>query len=100
MSTPEALENPGFKASPVASTGPVAPRMMSWDAAVHPNPSPNFAFLGHHNPRLVALGTQAEQQFAIDPNVTLYKLRQFCEVLAKRAAAKVGLLLDYERSMP
>jgi type I restriction enzyme R subunit len=61
---------------------------------VHSNPSPNFAFLGHHDPRLVALGTQAEEQFANDPNVTLYKLRQFCEVLAKRAAAKVGLLLD------
>jgi len=61
---------------------------------VPPTPSPNFAFLGHHDPRLVALGTQAEEQFASDPNVTLYKLRQFCEVLAKRAAAKVGLLLD------
>jgi type I restriction enzyme R subunit len=61
---------------------------------VSPSPSPNFAFLAHHDPRLVALGTQAEEHFASDPNVTLYKLRQFCEVLAKRAAAKVGLLLD------
>ncbi|HTA89124.1 MAG TPA: type I restriction-modification system endonuclease [Polyangiaceae bacterium] len=58
------------------------------------NPSPNFAFLAHHDPRLVALGTQAEEHFATDPNVTLYKLRQFCEVLAKRAAAQVGLLLN------
>lgn len=57
-------------------------------------PSPNFAFLAHHDARLVALGTQAELHFASDANVTLYKLRQFCEVLAKRAAAKVGLLLD------
>ncbi len=54
-------------------------------------PSPNFAYLAHHDPRLAALGTQAEQQFAIDPSVTLAKLRQFGEVLAKRAAAKVGL---------
>ena len=57
-------------------------------------PSPNFAFLAHHDARLVALGTQAEEHFATDANVTLYKLRQFCEVLAKRAAANVGLLLD------
>jgi restriction endonuclease S subunit len=57
-------------------------------------PSPNFAFLAYHDARLVALGTQAEEHFATDANVTLYKLRQFCEVLAKRAAAKVGLLLD------
>lgn len=54
-------------------------------------PSPNFAYLAHHDPRLAALGTQAEQQFAIDPSVTLTKLRLFAEVLAKRAAAKVGL---------
>ena len=59
-----------------------------------PKPSPNFAYLAHHDPRLVALGTQAEQHFADDPTVTLFKLRQFAEVLAKRAAAKVGLLLD------
>ncbi len=57
-------------------------------------PSPNFAFLAYHDPRLVALGTQAEEHFATDPNVTLIKLRQFCEVLAKRAAAKVGLLVN------
>lgn len=57
-------------------------------------PSPNFAFLAYHDARLVALGTQAEEHFATDANVTLYKLRQFCEVLAKRAAAKVGLLVD------
>lgn len=57
-------------------------------------PSPNFAFLAHHDARLVALATQAEEHFASDANVSLYKLRQFCEVLAKRAAAKVGVLLD------
>lgn len=62
--------------------------------AVPSKPSPNFAFLAYHDARLVALGTQAEEHFASDANVTLYKLRQFCEVLAKRAAAKVGLLVD------
>ena len=54
-------------------------------------PSPNFAYLAYHDARLVALGTQAEQHFATDPTVTLFKLRQFGEVLAQRAAANVGL---------
>jgi type I restriction enzyme R subunit len=57
-------------------------------------PSPNFAYLAYHDARLVALATQAEQHFAADPTVTLFKLRQFGEVLAQRAAAKVGLLVD------
>lgn len=56
------------------------------------SPSSNFAFLAHHDARLVALATQAEEHFASDPTVTLFKLRQFGEVLAQRAAAKVGLL--------
>lgn len=59
-----------------------------------PTPTPNFAFLAHHDARLVALGTQAEEQFAIDPSVTLFKLRLFGEVLAKRAAARLGLCGD------
>ncbi|MBS2014023.1 MAG: DUF4145 domain-containing protein [Deltaproteobacteria bacterium] len=58
------------------------------------SPSPNFAFLAYHDARLVALGTQAEESFANDANTSLYKLRQFCEVLAKRAAAKVGILIE------
>lgn len=56
-----------------------------------PAGSPNFSYLAHHDARLVALATQAEEHFAGDPTVTLFKLRQFGEVLAKRAAAKVGL---------
>jgi type I restriction enzyme R subunit len=55
-------------------------------------PSPNFAFLAYHDARLVALATQAEEHFADDPAVSLYKLRLFGEVLAKRAAARVALL--------
>jgi hypothetical protein len=54
-------------------------------------PSPNFAYLAYYDARLVAPATQAEQHFAADPTVTLFKLRQFGEVLAQRAAAKVGL---------
>jgi type I restriction enzyme, R subunit len=65
-------------------------------ASVTPNPSPNFAYLAHHDARLVALATQAEEHFGNDPTVTLFKLRQFGEVLAQRAAAKVGLFIGPE----
>jgi type I restriction enzyme R subunit len=61
-----------------------------------PQASPNFAYLAHHDPRLAALATQAEEHFAADPTVTLFKLRQFGEVLAQRAAAKVGQYLPGE----
>jgi len=59
-------------------------------------PSANFVYLAHHDARLVALATQAEEHFAGDPTVTLFKLRQFGEVLAQRAAAKVGLFAGPE----
>lgn len=55
-------------------------------------PSLNFAYLAHHDARLVALATQAEELFGTDPPTSIAKLRLFAEVLAKRAAAKVGLL--------
>ena len=58
-----------------------------------PQPAPNFAYLAHHDARLVALATQADEHFAGDPTVTLFKLRQFGEVLEQRAAAKVGLFI-------
>ena len=57
-------------------------------------PSPNFAYLAHHDARLVALATQAEEAFATAAIVTLGKLRQVCKVLAERTAVKVGELLD------
>jgi type I restriction enzyme, R subunit len=63
---------------------------------VSTTPSPNFAYLAHHDARLVALATQAEEHFAGDPTVTVFKLRQFGEVLAQRAAAKVGLFVSTE----
>lgn len=43
-------------------------------------PSPSFAFLAHHDARLVALATQAEQSFSTDPMTALVKLRQFGEL--------------------
>ncbi|MBI4951778.1 MAG: type I restriction-modification system endonuclease [Myxococcales bacterium] len=58
-----------------------------------PSPaSPNFAFLAYHDARLVVLGTQAERLFADDPVACLGKLRLFGEILAQRAAARLGLL--------
>jgi type I restriction enzyme R subunit len=63
---------------------------------VNTKPSSNFAYLAHHDARLVALATQAEEHFGADPTVTLFKLRQFGEVLAQRAAAKVGLYVSTE----
>jgi type I restriction enzyme R subunit len=60
--------------------------------------SPNFAFLATYDARLLALATQAEQHFAADPTITLFKLRQFGEALAQRAAATVGLYLSYDES--
>ncbi|MBD2357035.1 type I restriction-modification system endonuclease [Tolypothrix sp. FACHB-123] len=51
----------------------------------------NFSFLVVQDTQLVRLGTLAERYFADDPNTCLIKLRQFGELLAQLAAAKVGL---------
>jgi len=60
--------------------------------------SANFEFLRLHDPLLVALGAQAERYFADDPSTALIKLRQFGEVLARRAAALLGVLTSQEAS--
>jgi type I restriction enzyme R subunit len=52
-----------------------------------------------HGQQRLALGTQAEEHFSGDPTVTLFKLRQFAEVLAQRAAARVGLFLNGEEGL-
>ena len=57
-------------------------------------PTSNFDFLAHHDPRLVVLGAEAERQFAEFPVACLGSLRRFGEILAQRAAAKVGVLVD------
>jgi type I restriction enzyme R subunit len=72
------------------------PKVDTGPSPVPATPSPNFSYLAHHDARLVALATQAEEHFAGDPTVTLFKLRQFGEVLAQRAAAKVGLFASSE----
>src|SRR5579883_114129 len=60
--------------------------------------SPNFAFLKQHDPLLVALGAQAERYFSDDPATTLIKVRQFTEVLARCAAARVGIYTSTQES--
>jgi type I restriction enzyme, R subunit len=51
----------------------------------------NFEFLKPHEPLLAQLGAAAERYCFEDPNVSLYKLRQFGELLAQMAARRVGL---------
>ncbi len=59
-----------------------------------PRSSSNFDFLAHHDPRLVFLGAEAERQFASFPVACISTLRLFGDLLAQRAAAKIGLLLS------
>jgi type I restriction enzyme R subunit len=56
--------------------------------------SPNFAYLAHHDPKLVMLASQAEAQFAEHPVATLVTLRLFAELLAMHALAKLGRFVD------
>jgi type I restriction enzyme, R subunit len=51
----------------------------------------NFEFLKTHEPLLTQLGAAAERYCFEDPNVSLYKLRQFGELLAQLAAGSIGL---------
>lgn len=51
----------------------------------------NFAFLARRDENLARLGLLAEKYLADDPNTCLLKLRQFAELLAQTAAARMGL---------
>ncbi|HWM83565.1 MAG TPA: type I restriction-modification system endonuclease [Pseudolabrys sp.] len=53
----------------------------------------NFGFLSAHDPRLAALGAQAERYFREDPPTTIFKLRQLAEILAKLIAAHHAVYL-------
>jgi type I restriction enzyme R subunit len=55
--------------------------------------SDNFGFLSAHDPRLAALGAQAERYFREDPPTTIFKLRQLAETLAKLIAARHAVYL-------
>jgi type I restriction enzyme R subunit len=54
----------------------------------------SFAFLAHHGPLYLRLAVVAERALALDPNLTLVKLRQLSEAFARHAAARAGLIAD------
>jgi type I restriction enzyme, R subunit len=56
----------------------------------------NFEFLRPHEPLLVKLGAAAERYCFEDPNVSLFKLRQFGELLAQMVAQMVRVSLPTE----
>ena len=57
-----------------------------------PGPTSSFAFLAPHGPLYLQLATVAESALALDPNLTLLKLRQLAEAFAQRAAGAAGLV--------
>ncbi len=56
--------------------------------------SANFSFLEAYDDRLPHVGMLAERYFADDPSTSLFKLRQFAEVMAALVAERTGLLGD------
>ena len=60
--------------------------------------SPNFAFLASYDPALVRVAAQAERLCFDDPNTSLIKSRQLCELLARHAAARVGITTTAEQN--
>jgi type I restriction enzyme R subunit len=56
-------------------------------------PASNFAFLSVHDAQLVQLAALAERYFRDDPGTTIFKLRQFAELLSKTIAAHHALYL-------
>lgn len=75
--------------------------------------SENFDFLSVHEAKLVRLGALAERYFREDPVATIFRLRQFAELMSKLIAARHALYqgeretfdetlrrLSYERIIP
>lgn len=54
--------------------------------------SANFGFLKPHGDQLFRLAALAEHYFRTDPNTTMFKLRQYAELMAKDVCARNGLL--------
>ncbi len=50
--------------------------------------SANFSFLADQDPKLLQFGALAERYFTDDPSTSLFKVRQFAELLAKSIAAR------------
>src|SRR4051812_33709594 len=62
---------------------------------IHTSPSvetSNFGFLAGYSGPLVQVAALAERYFPADPVTAMMKLRQFGELLARQAAARVGIL--------
>ncbi|MFH0728096.1 MAG: type I restriction-modification system endonuclease [Pseudomonadota bacterium] len=53
--------------------------------------SPNFSFLAEYDELLCRSAVQAERYLFDDPNISLYKLRQFGDLLAREVAARTGV---------
>ena len=51
----------------------------------------SFAFLPPYGPLYLQLATVTESALALDPSLTLLKLRQLAEAFAQRAASAAGL---------
>src|SRR5262249_12871558 len=88
--------SPGARAD-----GHTTPALFPWRScrclmtlSMSTRPTSNYDFLADHDPRLVVLGAEAERQFAEFPVACIGTLRRFGEILAQRAAAKVGVLVD------
>lgn len=64
------------------------PQAPSSDAIEGTPRSPNFQFLAAHHRHLVRYAAQAECYLFDDPSTALFKLRQFAELLALRAAGQ------------
>ncbi|WP_212637942.1 type I restriction-modification system endonuclease [Desulfocicer vacuolatum] len=58
--------------------------------------SPNFSFMAEYDETLYKCAIQAERFIFEDPNTTLYKLRQFGELLAQNIAARTGINITPE----
>lgn len=56
--------------------------------------SSNFEFLKEYDPIFFKLTHNAERIFAIDPNASVVKFRQFGEALAKDIAARASIRID------
>lgn len=52
------------------------------------SPSPNFSYLGHHEPQLVHAATMAERVWGLDAVGAIVHLRRFGEVMLKCVAAR------------
>ena len=61
--------------------------------------SANFGFLLPHEPLLVLYGAGAEAAIFTDPNVAIFKARQFGEVLATDLVRRGGVRVDGDRQI-